>query len=42
MFGDPSHVDMVTELQSIASLAGTPTAVIVVSAHWEADVISVT
>ena len=42
LFGDPSHVDMVTELQSIASLAGTPTAVIVVSAHWEADVISVT
>ena len=33
---------MVSELQSIASLVGTPRAVIVVSAHWEADVISVT
>jgi 4,5-DOPA dioxygenase extradiol len=33
---------MVTELQSVASLVGTPRAVIVVSAHWEAEVISVT
>jgi 4,5-DOPA dioxygenase extradiol len=33
---------MVTELQSIASLVGTPRAVIVVSAHWEAKAISVT
>ncbi|NCV52576.1 MAG: dioxygenase, partial [Gammaproteobacteria bacterium] len=42
LFGDPSHANMVTELQSIVSLVGTPRAVIVVSAHWEADVISVT
>ena len=42
LFGDPSHADMVTELQSVASLVGTPRAVIVVSAHWEAEVISVT
>lgn len=42
LFGDPSHSGMVAELKRIASLPGTPRAVIVVSAHWEADVISVT
>lgn len=37
LLGDTGHNDMVTTLHRIAGKIGKPTAVIVISAHWEAD-----
>ena len=42
LLGDPSHADMVTCLQSIAAKIQKPSAILMVSAHWEANPISIT
>lgn len=36
LLGDPSHQEMVEQLQVIAKKVGKPSAIILVSAHWEA------
>lgn len=40
--GDPAHEEMVQGLRSIAATIERPEAIIVVSAHWEEDVASIT
>lgn len=42
LLGEPSHAEMVGVLQNIAAQVGTPAAIIVISAHWEADRPSIT
>lgn len=42
LLGDPGHARMVTCLESIASMLPRPDAIVVVSAHWEAPVATVT
>ncbi|MFP4611598.1 MAG: DODA-type extradiol aromatic ring-opening family dioxygenase [Thiohalophilus sp.] len=42
LLGDPGHQDMVSCLQDIAANMPRPEAVVVVSAHWEAPVPSIT
>lgn len=37
LLGDEGHQEMVDNLKSIASLLEKPSAIIVISAHWEAD-----
>lgn len=36
LLGDADHVEMVANLKEIAAIIGQPSAIIVVSAHWEA------
>lgn len=42
LLGDESHVEMVDTLQKIAAEIERPSAIVVVSAHWEADVPTIT
>ena len=42
VLGDPSHAEMVRELRSIAANIERPEAIIVVSAHWEERVATIT
>ena len=42
LLGDPGHRDMVATLQAFAKRIGKPSAVLVISAHWEARVPSIT
>ena len=42
ILGDPSHAEMVRELRSIAAAIERPRAIVVVSAHWEERVATIT
>ena len=42
LLGDPGHREMVDALQQIASAIERPSAMVVVSAHWESEVVAVT
>ena len=42
LLGDPDHQDMVTTLKAIANKIPTPSAILVISAHWEARVPTIT
>lgn len=42
LLGDEGHAEMVSCLQGIAQSIAKPSAIILVSAHWEAEVVSVT
>lgn len=42
LLGDSAHQAMVTSLENIARTIATPKAVVVVSAHWEAEVVRIT
>ncbi|NVK40494.1 MAG: dioxygenase [Oceanospirillaceae bacterium] len=42
LLGDPGHQQMVTCLQSFAAMLRKPSAILVISAHWEAPVATVT
>lgn len=42
LLGDASHADMVTQLQAITQQIPSPSAILVISAHWETDVPHVT
>lgn len=42
VLGDPSHAEMVRELRSIAASIERPRAIVVVSAHWEGRVATIT
>lgn len=42
LLGDEGHKDMVTYLQEIAAKIKNPSAIIVVSAHWEEDIPTIT
>ncbi len=37
LLGDPEHKDMVDNLKHLATIVGKPSAIIVISAHWEED-----
>jgi len=41
LLGDASHMEMVDGLKSIATILERPSAIIVVSAHWEAEKVTV-
>jgi len=42
LLDDPSHREMVTVLREVGATVQKPSAVIMVSAHWESDTISIT
>lgn len=42
LLGDESHTEMVECLAAVAAYIDKPTAIIVVSAHWEEDVVAIT
>ena len=42
ILGDPSHAEMVRELRAIAATIERPRAIVVVSAHWEERVATIT
>src|SRR5690554_818227 len=42
LLGDPGHLEMVGELESLARQLPRPSAIVVVSAHWEEDKPTVT
>ncbi len=42
ILGDPGHAEMVTYLQGVESEIGRPSAIVVVSAHWEAPTPTIT
>lgn len=42
MLGDKSHVELVSFLKEIASTLEKPSAIILISAHWEEDVVTIT
>ncbi|WP_417698713.1 DODA-type extradiol aromatic ring-opening family dioxygenase [Pseudoalteromonas lipolytica] len=42
LLGDASHADMVTCLQSVAAKIKKPSAILMISAHWEANPINIT
>ena len=42
LLGDPSHQDLVEHLQTMAQSMSRPRAIVVISAHWEADVVTIT
>ena len=42
LFGDPGHAEMIATLKTIASSIPKPKALVVVSAHWEAEVPAIT
>lgn len=42
LLGDPSHTDMVQCLQVVAAKIKKPSAILTISAHWEAQPISIT
>lgn len=41
LLGDPGHADMVAFLQSMAAALPEPDAIVVISAHWETEQVSV-
>ena len=41
LLGDPAHEDMVRSLRSLAATMERPTAIVVVSAHWEERVATI-
>ncbi len=42
LLGDPDHTDMVETLKTIAADIGKPSAIVVVSAHWEMAIATIT
>nr|WP_267459596.1 hypothetical protein [Pseudoalteromonas ostreae] len=42
LLGEPSHKDMVECLQTVAAKIKKPSAILMISAHWEAQPISIT
>lgn len=42
MLGDPGHKEMVSVLESLSARVGLPSAILVISAHWEEDLATVT
>ncbi|SJL84186.1 DODA-type extradiol aromatic ring-opening family dioxygenase [Vibrio palustris] len=42
LLGDASHAEMVTELQALAGRLAKPSAILVISAHWEEKVPTIT
>lgn len=42
LLGDPAHREMGPALADLASMAGKPEAIVVVSAHWEAEPVTIT
>ena len=42
LLGDPAHTDMVATLEQVARDIGKPSAILVISAHWEESVATVT
>lgn len=42
LLGDPAHAAMVKHLQTITTIIQPPQAMVIVSAHWEADVCQIT
>ncbi|BDY05763.1 class III extradiol ring-cleavage dioxygenase [Ferrimonas sp. YFM] len=42
LLGDPGHQQMVDRLKAVAQTMATPSAIVLVSAHWEADRPSIT
>ncbi len=42
LLGDPDHLEMVNTLQVMAGRVGKPSAILVISAHWEADIPTIT
>lgn len=42
LLGDPDHQEMVESLQEIARVISKPSAILIISAHWEASVPTIT
>lgn len=42
LLGDPDHAEMITTLQGMARKINTPSAILVISAHWEAKFPTIT
>lgn len=42
LLGDPEHDEMIAVLKAMAEKVGTPSAVLVISAHWEAKIPTIT
>ncbi|KKL83444.1 hypothetical protein LCGC14_1974640, partial [marine sediment metagenome] len=42
LFGDESHQDMVDFLKKITPTLGEPSTILVISAHWEEDIATIT
>jgi len=42
LLGDPAHLEMVGQLRAIAKRLAKPSAVLVISAHWEEDIATLT
>jgi len=42
LLGDKSHQSMISSLQEITSTLAKPSAILVISAHWEADKVTIT
>ena len=42
LMGDPGHHEMVSFLKNLATTVDEPTAVLVISAHWEESIVSIT
>ncbi|HAF61399.1 MAG TPA: dioxygenase [Anaerolineaceae bacterium] len=42
LLGDPDHQELVDFLRSVPSLLGDPAAILVISAHWEEEIATVT
>ena len=42
LLGDPGHSEMVASLEMLGARLGRPEAVVVVSAHWEERVLTIT
>jgi 4,5-DOPA dioxygenase extradiol len=42
LLGDPAHADLTHFLRSIAARLGTPSSILLISAHWEADLPTLT
>jgi 4,5-DOPA dioxygenase extradiol len=42
LLGDPGHRELVSFLKEIAAKIGTPDAIIIISAHWEESIVTIT
>jgi 4,5-DOPA dioxygenase extradiol len=42
VLGDPYHAEMVTHLETVAAIIQKPSAIVVVSAHWEETIATIT
>ena len=42
LMNDPGHTKMVEFLQKVTPSLGTPSAILVISAHWEEDTVTIT